>query len=195
MKNNGKVKWKTEKNSNECGVDSYKHGVYHHEISTQYSTTFKTTDFISASHVQVIAYLMKENRWSLDEALAYVKERRSCVRPNKGFMEQLHTYEGILNARWAYLLGLLEGRRAGVEGRWMEWDSEQVTGLIEQLHTYGGILNARWAELAGLLEGRRAGVEGRWMEWDSEQVREGFKPELVISRLEIVISALLRFSV
>jgi hypothetical protein len=32
-----------------------------------------------------------------------VKERRGCVKPNKGFMEQLHTYEGILNARWVFL--------------------------------------------------------------------------------------------
>ena len=48
---------------------------------------------------QVMAFLMKENRWPLDKAFNYVKERRSCVRPNKGFMEQLQTYEGILNAR------------------------------------------------------------------------------------------------
>ncbi|XP_076473112.1 LOW QUALITY PROTEIN: uncharacterized protein LOC143302355 [Babylonia areolata] len=53
---------------------------------------------ISRSASTVIAYLMKENQWSLDEAFAFVKERRSCIRPNKGFMEQLQTYEGILNA-------------------------------------------------------------------------------------------------
>jgi protein phosphatase slingshot len=49
--------------------------------------------------LQVIAYIMKEKRWQLQDALSFVKERRGCVKPNKGFMEQLHTYEGILNAR------------------------------------------------------------------------------------------------
>ncbi|KAL8619154.1 hypothetical protein ACOMHN_019426 [Nucella lapillus] len=53
---------------------------------------------ISRSASSVIAYLMKENQWSLDTAFAFVKERRNCIRPNKGFMEQLQTYEGILNA-------------------------------------------------------------------------------------------------
>ncbi|XP_070204790.1 uncharacterized protein [Littorina saxatilis] len=53
---------------------------------------------VSRSASTVMAYLMKENRWSLTEAFDFVKARRSCVRPNKGFMEQLHTYEGILNA-------------------------------------------------------------------------------------------------
>ncbi len=54
---------------------------------------------ISRSGSSVIAYAMKQQRWSLETALAYVRERRAVVKPNEGFMRQLHTYNGILNAR------------------------------------------------------------------------------------------------
>ncbi|KAI0982380.1 hypothetical protein GJ496_009237 [Pomphorhynchus laevis] len=53
---------------------------------------------ISRSAATVIAYLMKKNDWTLDEAFTYVHKRRSCVRPNTGFMDQLQVYEGILKA-------------------------------------------------------------------------------------------------
>ncbi|GAA6235836.1 protein phosphatase Slingshot homolog 3-like isoform X2 [Lates japonicus] len=53
---------------------------------------------ISRSASTVIAYAMKQQRWSLDVALAYVRDRRSIVKPNDGFMKQLQTYSGILNA-------------------------------------------------------------------------------------------------
>jgi len=43
---------------------------------------------------------MKEQGWSLDTAYQYVKEKRSCIKPNAGFMQQLTTYQGILDARW-----------------------------------------------------------------------------------------------
>ena len=49
---------------------------------------------------QVIAFAMKEYGWSLDETLKYVRTKRAVVRPNKGFMRQLTTYEGILAARF-----------------------------------------------------------------------------------------------
>ena len=48
---------------------------------------------------QVIAFAMKENRWSLEEALKYVKERRKVINPNRGFRRQLEEYQGILAAR------------------------------------------------------------------------------------------------
>uniref|UniRef100_A0A671WY94 protein-serine/threonine phosphatase n=1 Tax=Sparus aurata TaxID=8175 RepID=A0A671WY94_SPAAU len=54
---------------------------------------------ISRSGSTVIAYAMKQQHWTLDVALAYVRERRSIVNPNDGFMKQLQTYNGILNAR------------------------------------------------------------------------------------------------
>ncbi|XP_072251899.1 protein phosphatase Slingshot homolog 3 [Leuresthes tenuis] len=53
---------------------------------------------VSRSASTVIAYAMKQQRWSLDVALAYVRDRRSIIKPNDGFMKQLQTYNGILNA-------------------------------------------------------------------------------------------------
>lgn len=53
---------------------------------------------ISRSSSTVIAYAMKEYGWSVDQALDYVKEIRNIITPNKGFMEQLRTYQGILDA-------------------------------------------------------------------------------------------------
>ncbi|KAJ1359625.1 Protein phosphatase Slingshot 2 [Parelaphostrongylus tenuis] len=53
---------------------------------------------ISRSSSTVIAYAMKEYGWSLEHALAYVKKRRNCITPNKGFMEQLQTFAGVLKA-------------------------------------------------------------------------------------------------
>ncbi|BFZ05366.1 hypothetical protein BsWGS_08404 [Bradybaena similaris] len=53
---------------------------------------------VSRSASTVMAFLMKERRWSVEEATRFVKERRSCVNPNAGFMDQLHMYEGILTA-------------------------------------------------------------------------------------------------
>ncbi|XP_029297209.1 protein phosphatase Slingshot homolog 3 [Cottoperca gobio] len=53
---------------------------------------------VSRSASTVIAYAMKQQRWSLDMALAYAKDCRSIVKPNEGFMRQLQTYDGILNA-------------------------------------------------------------------------------------------------
>ena len=42
---------------------------------------------------------MKEYNWTLDKAFEEVKRRRSVIRPNPGFMQQLVTYRGILDAR------------------------------------------------------------------------------------------------
>lgn len=53
---------------------------------------------VSRSASTVIAYTMKHYCWPLDVTLAYVKERRSIIKPNEGFMKQLQTYSGILNA-------------------------------------------------------------------------------------------------
>ncbi|MEQ2168934.1 hypothetical protein GOODEAATRI_019769, partial [Goodea atripinnis] len=59
---------------------------------------------VSRSASTVIAYAMKQQHWSLEEALAYVRDRRSIVKPNDGFLKQLQTYSGILNARWDLML-------------------------------------------------------------------------------------------
>uniref|UniRef100_A0AAQ6A737 protein-serine/threonine phosphatase n=1 Tax=Amphiprion ocellaris TaxID=80972 RepID=A0AAQ6A737_AMPOC len=54
---------------------------------------------VSRSASTVIAYAMKQQHWPLDVALPYVRDRRSIVKPNEGFMKQLQTYNGILHAR------------------------------------------------------------------------------------------------
>ncbi|KAJ8015747.1 hypothetical protein DPEC_G00029360 [Dallia pectoralis] len=53
---------------------------------------------VSRSASTVVAYAMKHERWPLDVALAFVKDRRPIVQPNDGFMKQLQTYSGILSA-------------------------------------------------------------------------------------------------
>ncbi|XP_055331062.1 protein phosphatase Slingshot homolog 1-like [Paramacrobiotus metropolitanus] len=53
---------------------------------------------VSRSASVVIAYAMKANDWDLEKAMQFVKERRSCVQPNPGFMKQLEVYQGILEA-------------------------------------------------------------------------------------------------
>lgn len=42
---------------------------------------------------------MKERNCHLDEALAFVRNQRSVVRPNPEFLKQLEIYQGMLNAR------------------------------------------------------------------------------------------------
>lgn len=61
---------------------------------------------VSRSASTVIAYAMKQQRWPLDVALAFVRDRRSIIKPNEGFMKQLQTYNGILNARSGIALSL-----------------------------------------------------------------------------------------
>jgi protein phosphatase slingshot len=53
---------------------------------------------VSRSATAVVAYAMKENNWSVEDAVSYVRSKRKIVAPNKGFLEQLYEYEGILKA-------------------------------------------------------------------------------------------------
>ena len=48
---------------------------------------------ISRSGTIVVAYLMRKNKWSREEALAYARTKRPKYHPNKGFMQQLLEYE------------------------------------------------------------------------------------------------------
>lgn len=52
----------------------------------------------SRSATIVAAYLIKYNSMSVEEALDYIKERRSQVSPNSGYIEQLKAYEIKVNA-------------------------------------------------------------------------------------------------
>ncbi|XP_039452111.1 protein phosphatase Slingshot isoform X2 [Culex pipiens pallens] len=53
---------------------------------------------ISRSASVVIAYAMKANNWDFDQALKHVKLKRTCIKPNKNFIAQLETYQGMLDA-------------------------------------------------------------------------------------------------
>lgn len=48
---------------------------------------------ISRSTTLVAAYLMKSYKWSAYDALKLIKEKRPCIRPNDGFLEQLLVFE------------------------------------------------------------------------------------------------------
>ena len=48
---------------------------------------------ISRSSTICIAYFMSRNNWSFDTSYKYVKEKRFCINPNKGFLGQLQKYE------------------------------------------------------------------------------------------------------
>ena len=51
---------------------------------------------VSRSTTFVIAYLMKYANLTTDEAFAFVKSKRSSIKPNDGFMRQLYMYEKML---------------------------------------------------------------------------------------------------
>lgn len=53
---------------------------------------------ISRSASVVIAYAMKAYGWTFSEALDHVRNNRNCVKPNKNFLNQLETYQGMLMA-------------------------------------------------------------------------------------------------
>ena len=48
---------------------------------------------ISRSASFIIAYMIKYNNFTVDDALTFVKQKRNQVKPNKGFMNQLYEYE------------------------------------------------------------------------------------------------------
>lgn len=48
---------------------------------------------VSRSSSVVIAYLMKKFSYSFDFALEFVKHKRPCIQPNRGFIEQLRLFE------------------------------------------------------------------------------------------------------
>ena len=54
---------------------------------------------ISRSASFIIAYLIKYSKLSVEDALKFVKEKRSKINPNKGFINQLYEYEKWLNEK------------------------------------------------------------------------------------------------
>lgn len=53
---------------------------------------------VSRSASVVIAYAMKAHDLNFAQALKHVKKKRSCIKPNKSFLTQLETYQGMLDA-------------------------------------------------------------------------------------------------
>lgn len=51
---------------------------------------------VSRSSTTLIAYLMKSKQWTLKEAHDFVRDRRTCIRPNRGFLQQLSDWEQSL---------------------------------------------------------------------------------------------------
>ena len=51
---------------------------------------------VSRSGMVVTAYEMFKNRWTRDEALAFVRSKRPEVRPNSAFMDRLAEWEQVL---------------------------------------------------------------------------------------------------
>ena len=52
---------------------------------------------ISRSATVVIAYLIATSQMTPHEALAAVRAKRAIVRPNRGFMQQLHEYHSRIH--------------------------------------------------------------------------------------------------
>ena len=52
---------------------------------------------ISRSATILIAYFMKKNNWNLQQALKFVKSKRSIVNPNPDFMKALENYTPVLS--------------------------------------------------------------------------------------------------
>lgn len=51
---------------------------------------------VSRSASIVMSYLMMENSWKFHDTLQFVREKRSIVRPNQGFVQQLLQLERTL---------------------------------------------------------------------------------------------------
>ncbi|CAM9797640.1 unnamed protein product [Chrysoparadoxa australica] len=73
---------------------------------------------VSRSSSMVLSYLMKKRGLGLEEALSYLKSRRSVVMPQEAFMEQLRRYEQELSKERAEA----EGADADAE----EWPDDLI---------------------------------------------------------------------
>jgi len=48
---------------------------------------------LSRSPTFTISFLMKENKWSFEDTLRYVKKKKPSININYGFLDQLKAYE------------------------------------------------------------------------------------------------------
>jgi len=52
---------------------------------------------VSRSTTIVLAYLMYKNKWSVQEALSFVRSKRPIINPNYGFISQLYNLQSTLH--------------------------------------------------------------------------------------------------
>lgn len=93
----------------------------------------------SRSAACVIAYLMQKHNINVSEALAHVRQARSLVEPNEGFMQQLELYgrmrtpenveETPAYQRWVYQREIELSRACGQapEAEKIRFEDEHVT--------------------------------------------------------------------
>lgn len=83
---------------------------------------------ISRSAALLIAYIMERYGLTYKEAFLYVQQKRFCINPNEGFVQQLKEYEPIYRARVA-LEGGLSSINAGQLKRKHPVDDEMEISL------------------------------------------------------------------
>ncbi|KAF9522250.1 protein-tyrosine phosphatase-like protein [Crepidotus variabilis] len=96
------------------GVCGYIHGVRSASEGQSGNVLVHCQQGVSRSATVVIAYLMRYEGMSLAEALAFVKDKRACVKPNVGFMRCLKVWEEVQIAARARG-GAVEARGGGGE--------------------------------------------------------------------------------
>lgn len=61
---------------------------------------------VSRSASVVIAYAMKAYSWDFKRARDFVRQKRTCIKPNKSFISQLETYQVISDCLCLIILGV-----------------------------------------------------------------------------------------
>lgn len=51
---------------------------------------------ISRSTTLIISYVMRKGKMNVKDAIKYVRDKRPCTEPNKGFLKQLNVYHDLL---------------------------------------------------------------------------------------------------
>ena len=54
---------------------------------------------VSRSASFVIAYLIKSNKLTVEKAMKFLKQKRNQIKPNEGFLNQLHKYEKLIHSK------------------------------------------------------------------------------------------------
>lgn len=80
---------------------------------------------ISRSAALTIGYVMQKLNLSFQDALNLVQQRRFCISPNDGFIQQLQEYESIFRARMLVEGGHQSSRTHSSKRKFDEYDDDQ----------------------------------------------------------------------